>query len=418
MLSSEAKQVLRRQLRALSERVRLSGRDHRQEARRVFRDLQLEDGPIRSLTPLGYAHADVLSLAVTADDDPALTPLYAVDGGSTRVKRLEDGTTLCVYQAVLAADPDTRFQGMPLEAHRSLTLVSHAHRLDIGGAQAELVREGYVHLRRVHLTRHDLDRDVEAVVSGLARVGAEAYHALRMLELLEPSQGVWLLDGPLYPVFLYYYFAGSPTVRGLSWADWEPVVEILGGPLRLVEQCAERGIPLLGLNKTPGGAWLLEFAAPSEERSWASDAQFIKAVLRKTPRDALGYTSWFVQEGYALPPERESFDLFERLRERLALKLPPRAYHVCFFFVYDPRVQAVLKVEAPRALVEAHTPERLQRKVLGEIARGKGVPPAIRRADSRARITEEESFYLLRDCLRDCGLEIDWLYDQSRYSDF
>jgi len=265
----------------------------------------------------------------------------------------------------------------------------------------------------VHLTRHDLDRDVESVVGGLARVGAEAYHALRMLDLLNPSQGIWLLDGPLYPVLLYYYFAGGPAVRKWSWADWEPAVQILSEPLRLVERCAERKIPLLALNKTPGGAWLLEFAVPSPERSWASDAQFLKAVLSETPRDALGYTNWFVQEEYALPPERESFDLFEHLRDRFSLQLPSKAYHVCFLYVYDPRVRAVLKVEAPRVIVEAHTPEKLQQKVLGEIARGKGVPPAIRRADSRARITEEESLNLLRDC----GLEVDWLYNESRYSE-
>jgi len=413
MLSSEAKQALRRQLRDFSQKIRLSGRDHREEARRVFSKLQL-NGPIRALTPIGYAHEEVLSLAKQADADPMLSPLYAVDGGSTRLQRLEDGTTLCAYQAVLASDPDTRFQGLPLEAYRSLALVSHAHRLDIGGAHVEILKERFLHLRRVHLTRHDLDRDVESVINGLARVGAEAYHALRMLELLEPTRGMWLLDGPLYPVLLYYYFAGGPAVRGVSWTDWEPAVRILGEPLRLVERCAERTIPLLALNKTPGGAWLLEFAVLPQERSWASDAQFLKAVLSETPRDALGYTNWFVQEEYALPPERESFDLFEHLRERFSLELPPRAYHVCFFYVYDPRVQAVLKVEAPRAIVEVHTPERLQRKVLGEIARGKGVPPAIRRADSRARITEEESTGLLRDS----GLEIDWLYNQSRYSDF
>lgn len=412
MLSSEAKQALRRQLRAFSERIRLSGHDHREEARSVFSRLQL-DGPIRALTPLGYAHEDVLALAERADADPGLSPLFAVDGGSTRIKRLEDGTTLCAYQALLASDPDVRFQGLPLEAYRSLALVSHAHRSDIGGAYAELHGEGFVHLRRVHLTRRDLDRDIESVVSGLARIGAEAYHALRMLDMLQPSQGIWLLDGPLYPVLLYYYLAGGPAVRKWSWADWEPAVQILSEPLRLVERCADRSIPLLAVNKTPGGAWLLEFAVPSPERSWASDAQFIKAVLSRTPRDALGYTSWFVQEEYALPPERESFDLFEHVRERFALRLPPQAYHVCFFYVYDPRVRAVLKVEAPRAIVEEHTPERLQHKVLGEIARGKGVPPAIRRADGRARITEEESLNLLRDC----GLEIDWLYNQSRYGD-
>ncbi len=435
MLSGEAKRRLRQELERFGVQLRRAGRDHREEARRLFRELQLE-GAIQALTPLDYGWARRLELAAQAraasgsDGDP-LGPVYAVDGGSTRLQRLENGTVLCAYQAVLAADPDVRpDDGLPLDAYRSLALVSHSRRLDVGGSRAERFEDGRVHLWRVHLSRTHLHlsaREIDQVVHGLARVGAEGHHALRMLELLDSHsnpKGLWLLDGPLYPIGLYYYFAGDPEgeggegeapFRGPSWTDWPPALEILAQPVRLVERCVERGLPLLALNKNPQTAWLLEFTLNRDERNWSSDAQFIKAVLSETPKDALGFTNWFVQEEYSLPrrggeAERESFDLFEHLEAKFGLRLPRRAYHVCFFYVYDPRVRAVLKVEAPRAVVEAHGPERLRRRLLADVARGAGVPPAVRRADSRARITEEERLGLLRAC----GLEIDLSYDQSR----
>jgi len=408
MLSGEAKRLLREQLRAFGEKIRSLGSDHREEARRLFEELRLK-GAIKALTPLEHASQGILELASRSFEE--YEPVFALDGGSTRIKRLENGTVLCAYQAVLSSDPDSRLNDLPLEAYRSLSLVTHSLRTDLGGAKAEDLRGEYVHLRRVHLSRSYLEyeaQEVERVVGGLARAAAEPYHALRMLELLDPERGLFILDGNLYPIRLYYYLTGEEAEvwQAEDWTAWPPAVEILAGPIRAVESFAGRGLAVVGLNKNPSTSWLLEFCLERRSQSWSSDAQFIRAVLSETPKDSLGYTSWFVQEAYSLPRRRgqrlESFDIFERLGS-FNLKHPARAYHVCFFYVYDPRVRAVLKVEAPRLVLEAHDPERLRAKVLSEIARGKGVPPAIRRADSRARITEEESLSLMRLL----GLELD-----------
>jgi hypothetical protein len=414
MLSNEAKRTLRDQLREFGEQIQRLSPDHREEARRLFERLQL-DGAIQALTPLEHRSERILDLAGLPTGE--YEPVFAVDGGSTRIKRLENGTILCAYQAVLASDPDTRHHDLPLEAYRSLSLVSHSQRLDIGGAKVERLEDEYVHLWRAHVSRTYLEREVERVVSGLARIAAESHHALRMLAELRPPKGLFLLDGPIYPIGLYYYFADSaardPLHSGVNWTEWPPAVEICALPLRVVEAFGERELALAGFNKNPGTDWLLEFTLDQASHNWSNDAQFIKAVLSETPKDALGYTSWFVQEAYSLPQqqgrERESFDLFERL-SAFRLRCPSREYHVCFFYVYDPRVKAVLKIEAPRLVLDRHDPLALRAKLLGEIARGVGVPPAIRRADSRARITEEESLGLLRAC----GLELDWSYNQSR----
>lgn len=422
MLSNESRHLLKGQLRALGEQVRRLGIDPQAEARRLFERLRLSNA-IKALTPLEYNQIDLLAAARARDQDYEQT--YAIDGGSTRPVRLENGTTLCAMQAVLSADPDRRWQGLPLEAYRTIALISHTQRRDLGEARMEHDENDFVRLRRIHISRTYLVREVERVIKGLARAAAEGGHARHMLERLKLAEGLFFLDGNLYPIGLYYYFLREQSGERAwdlqaNWAEWEPARAILAEHVRVVEAFQMKKLACVGLNKNPGTSWLLDFCLDESEHNWSSDAQFIKAVLSEDSRRALGYTNWFVQERYAASQtageglERGRFanrpyDLFEGLGS-LGLQLEPRAYHVCFFYVYDPRIQSILKIEAPRCVLEAHDPERLRRAILSEIARGKGVPSALRRADSRARITEEEAAGLLRVC----GVEPDHTFDESR----
>ncbi len=416
MLSNEAKVNLRDHLKSFGDQAKRLGVDHRDEARALFGSLRL-DGPIKALTPVQYESKKILDLA--ARDFEEFQRIYAVDGGSTRPNMLENGTTICAVQAVISGDDGLRLRGLPLEAYRSLAFVSHSRRLDLGHAASEIFNsDSYAHLWRIHISRSYLEHEVERVVGGLARAASESYHTLRMLPELELDQGFFILDGNLYPIGLYYYFAGPSPAASFeaetTWTEWPQAIEALAQPIRVVEAFAERGVALAALNKNPGTSWLLDFTLRPEERNWSSDAQFIKAVLSKTEKDELGYTSWFVQEEYSLPQKTseegpKTFDLFERLKT-FGPKRPARDYHTCFFYVYDPRLMSVLKIEAPRAILQAHDPARMQGKFLSEIAHGKGVPPAIRRADSRARITREEAAALIKNC----GLELDYHYDHSR----
>lgn len=417
MLSNESKRSLRAQFRAIGEKIQTLGSDHRAEARELYQELKL-DGAIKSVTPLEHQNTSILELA--SSEISEYERIYAVDGGSTRPKVLENGTMICAIQAVMTSDRKQAFKDVPLEAFRSLSFVSHAQRVDLGGAQSELLdQDDYAHLWRVHLHRELLSYEIERVVTGLARAAAESYHASRLLEHLEIENTLMMLDGNLYPIWLYYHVVGPQQKSSwdsdtTSWTEWEPAKQILKLPIQLIDQAAAKGLALVGINKNPGTSALLEFGLPPEAHNWSSDAQFIKAVLSATSKDSLGYTSWFVQEEYSSAPRRrgedpKTLDLFERLM-RFGLQLEPRAYHTCFFYVYDPRVLSVIKIEVPRVILEAHDPTRLRSKILREIARGKGVPGAIRRADSRARITDEEAMRLFGDC----GLELDYFYDHSR----
>lgn len=415
MLSSQAKRVLREELERFGRRAhRLSPRPGDQ-ARRTFAELELDE-EIQALTEPTYRHEGLLELA--SQSFPDRPQIYAIDGGSTRPQALTNGVTLCAFQAVMAGPPDTTIGGVPLDAFRSCSLATHAWG-DLGGARCDSSESVYVHLQRIHLSRDLIarDDDIVRVLQGLARVATEPYHALRLLPSLDTTQSWLWLDGPIYPIGLYYDLAGEPLGED-DWSAWPGAAGILAYPLQLVETSIQHAVPLVGINKNPEGAWLMEFALSEHERIWSADAQFIKGVLDQTPNDSLGYTNWFVQKGYSLPrrspgSERESFDIFETPAKVVDLERDVGDYHVCFFYVYDPRVDAILKIEAPRAILEEFGPERLQSHSLAQIARGRGVPPAIRRADARARITQREGKALM-DLLRGTGLHPDWHYNQSR----
>jgi len=415
MLSSHAKRVFREELERFGRRTQRLSPHPGDQARRTFAGLELEE-EIRALTDPGYRHESLLALA--SQTFPDRSRIYAVDGGSTRPQALSNGVTLCAFQAVMTGPPDAAIDDVPLDAFRSCSLATHAWG-DLGGARCELSESDYVHLRRVHLSRDLIARgdDIVRVLQGLARVATEPYHAIRLFPNLEPAQSWLWLDGPIYPIGLYYDLAGEPLGED-DWTAWPGAMELLAYPLRLIETSVSGSVPLVGINKNPEGAWLMEFSLSEHERLWSSDTQFIKSVLDQTPNDALGYTNWFVQEGYSLPrrspgSERESFELFGTLNEAIDLQLEVDDYHVCFFYVYDPRVDSVLKIEAPRAIVTTFGPDRMQAQSLSQIARGRGVPPAIRRADARARVTQRESQALM-DLLRGIGLHPDWHYNQSR----
>jgi hypothetical protein len=410
MLSSDVRRLFLSELKTLGERAQRAV-SHRDEARRFFQTLQLS-GAIKALTSLERRTEPILTLA--EQPDQSLRVVYGVDGGSTRPMHFEDGTTLCANQAVFIADPHTRHHGMPLETWRTIALVSHSFQ-NVGEARVTHIQNEHVSHWRIHLTKDFVEREIEHIVKGLADVTSEPTHAQHMLEVLDIREGLLVLDGALYPIGLYYYLLGDLKGEwGYRWgvrlSDREDIVALLAGPVRLVEACVARQLPVMAINKTPETSWLLRFCLSPSERRWASDRQFMTAVLSDTPRDSLGYTNWFIQEAYPSWEERESVVDLPKAVSDFALTLEPSLYHVAFFYVYDPRVRSVLKIESPRAVLRVHDPTALQRQILAEIARGKGVPNVIRKADSRAKITQEERMALIRAC----GLDPDFYYNLSR----
>lgn len=410
MLSKDTRRAMAQRLQEFGEKAR-RGRDHREEARELFSQLRL-DASIKAFETPYFASAPLLDLAALKFSD--WEPVYAIDSGSTRPMRFENGTVICANQAVFSSDPAREHLGLPLEAFRSVSIISHSFRDDMGAAHADRSTDGLVHQWCVHLTPDRARRKIEQVVKGLADLASESAHTLRMLDELRIDEGFFILDGGVFPVGLLYFIAGEAgSTWGSIWnvvlEDWPPVLEILELPLRVAEVFSERGLAYVALNKNPDTKWFVQYCLDARRQYWTNDRQFFKAVLSDAPRDHLSYSSWFVQEEYPAPAGAAAFDLFQHL-QGIRLAHPPADYHVCFFYVYDPRLRTVLKVETPRRVLEHDDPQRIQQKVLAELARGSGVPHAIRRADSRARITQAEREALLRAC----GLGLDLVYNQTR----
>jgi len=410
MLSLDVRRVFQREISELGAKAQRLA-DHRQEAKEIFQTLKL-GGEIKAHTELEYRRTPILELAGRKRG----FSVYGIDGGSTRLMPFEDGTTLCANQAIMCAEPpisvNSQVSKLPLEAFRTVSIVSHSHCNELGGARAERQELGLVHLWRIHISRDFLKRQIDQIVKGLSDCASESWHTLRMLKELDLKDGLVFLDGSIYPIGLYYYLVSEERFDwDINLVEWEEGVEILAQHVKIVENFRQRQIPYVGINKNPETRYLMNFCMPEEQQNWANDRQFIGAVLGDTPKDELSYTNWFVQEGYPsrLVKAEGSIDLFKELRV-FKLKLEPQAYHVCFFFVYDPRVRSVFKIETPRAVLDFCDPDELRLMVLSEIARGKGVPNVIRKADSRARITQEERLSLLR-----CSpVRMDISYNQTR----
>ncbi len=410
MLSFAVRRLFFGELKVLGERAR-RGPSHHQVARKLFEELRL-DGAIKLMTPLARHAEPLLALAEFADDPFGVA--YGLDGGSTRPMQFADGTTLCANQAVLVPDPHSKHQNLTLETWRTVAAVSHSFQ-NLGEARIQHLTQEYVQAWRIHLTQDFVRREVEQIVKGLADVASEPHHALAMIERLELQNGLLFIDGALYPIRLFRYLLGEAQGSwGYRWdinlTSLEGLLDLLAGPVRLVELCAQRKLPLVAINKTPETEWFLKFCLDRAQQSWANDRQFFTAVLGDTPKDSLGYTNWFVQEAYPSWDEPNCEIDLPRAIADFSFSLAAPAYHMAFFYLYDPRVRSALKVEAPRIVLETHDPELLQRRVLAEVARGKGVPHAIRKADSRARVTQVEREALMRTC----GLEPDYYYNLSR----
>jgi hypothetical protein len=414
MLSVDVKRKLLEGVREFSRPFESAGWG--EEARRAFSNLRLE-GEVRALTALGYWSSSILELAAQ------LSPFkrtFGLDGGSTRPGHFANGMTLCANQAVLVSEPPIvvgahgRAPLLPLEAFRTLALVTHSFGMS-GGPRADYHEEGPLGRWRIHITKDYLRGDIDHIVKGLADSASEARHALRMAERLELDQDdLLILDGNIFPIGLYYYLISKGGFRReVDLASFAGAIRVLEQHLRLTELLTGQGTAYVGINKTPQTRYLLNCL--DGEVPWADDRQLIRALFHGIAKDELGWTNWFLQERYRAYLARktaEGVDIFRELD--LELKLQPQDYYVAYFFVYDPRTAggagSVLKVEAPQVILQQHDLEELQRAILGEIARGCGVPSVIRRADSRARITQREREALMKKS----GLPPDLGYNQGR----
>jgi hypothetical protein len=200
----------------------------------------------------------------------------------------------------------------------------------------------------------------------------------------------------------------------------ELVGEVLENYVRLVEDFAERGVPLAGFVKSPASQALVRALRDrGRPTPWATDAAFFGQVLERREfdgddyerlTDELTWTGWFTS---TLGADGVFADSDELGVER---DLDADRYEVAFFVVYDPRTDLVHKVELPRAFADdADCRRAVERYVTSQVAAEAGPPEPVGKADELARIGADEKRELVRKLEQSFGSREDRNYDDRRW---
>ncbi len=401
----------------LSRRVErgVDRREHREFAETVWGDFldPLVDDGTRVLEPLGEQRRRTVAIDDVALIDPPFPTRHGLDSGTINPTTYRNGLVVDVAQAAMSAVPSD------LDLHRARTVVQAVHANDatvVFEDEPSMFDDGYVEGRVLHAPR--VNRYEGTVVHELALYTAESEHALRQAGVVDD---LLVLDGPVYPKGMLNWADRSPELADLL-AEERPR-DVVENYVRLVERFVERDVPLVGFVKNPVSRAITRTVREKRGSApWVNDAAFFSDVLERRERagdgdgyerrtDDLSFTNWFVSRGGAdgrIAADSDAVGVDRRL--------DPAAYEVTFFAVYDPRDDAVYRVEAPHAFArDPGLRERLERQVLSEVAAHRGPPRAVAKADELARISREET-RALRDAIGETfDAEEDTSYNDRRW---
>jgi hypothetical protein len=400
--------------------------DHGDLARTVWDEWldPLVAGGRTVVEPLGERRLRTADIDDVALAEPPFPTVHGLDSGTINPTTFKNGLVLDVAQAAMGSVPSD------LDLHRSRSLVATVHANDATlafGDDWQTYDEGYGRRRILHAPR--VSRFAEGVVHALSLYLAESEHALAHANTVTD---LLLLDGPLYPKELLTWRDRDRELRDLA-RDTKPR-GVLENYLELVERFVDRDVPLAGFVKNPAGRLVTRtLTEKGVEAPWIDDtALFTRLLERRDPdapsapgddapgrpgddrrTDQLTFTSWFASRGGADRTVAADGDALGIERA-----LDPEAYEVTFCVVYDPRLDVLYRVEAPRAFTEdRETREALTRQVLRDVAGARGPPPAVEKADELARIGADEKAALRRKFEERFGSESVRTYDDVRWSE-
>ncbi|WP_394741173.1 DNA double-strand break repair nuclease NurA [Natronococcus roseus] len=406
----------------------LAGRiDHGADERdrRAFAETVWEEflDPLRQNGRIVLEPIDERSRRLVDCEDVALTERpfpteHGLDAGTINPTTFKNGLVIDVAQAAMSATPSD------LELHRSRTAVMTVHSSD---ATASVDNEDWDRFdeetskrRVIRIGR--LDRFAEGVVHALALYLAESEHAH---EHADEVSDLLVLDGPLYPRGLLRWADQHPDLADFLLEDPRPTT-VLENYVRLVERFVERDVPLVGFVKNPATKAITRAVRETTDASapWTNDAAMFTRLLERGEyvedvdgerweRDtsALTYTNWFRSRAGVDRPLSIHGDALGVERE-----LPPEAYEVTFFVVYDPRDDLLYRIEAPYAVTrDRETRERLTIQLLQDVAVAHGPPTIVGKADELARISNPEKRSLRETLETRFETSQDRSYDEHRW---
>ncbi|WP_458188005.1 DNA double-strand break repair nuclease NurA [Haladaptatus sp. NG-WS-4] len=404
----------------LADRIDYEGeeRNHQELARNVWENYlnPLYHDGTKVLEPIGELSRRCADIEEIALEEDRFATIHGLDSGSINPKVFKNGLVVDVAHAAMSSSPSN------LDLHDSRTVVKAIHTNDVSrdfGTDWESYSEGSKR-RIVHAPRRD--EHEQEIVHALALYRAESRHAL---DHASDVSDFLLLDGPVYPKGIVRWRDRGSVLPDL-FEESDEIRTILENYVRLVEEFAEREVPLAGFVKNISAKSIIRTLRDKEMNTpWAHDAAFFSQVLergeyvngsgsdRRYERltDDLTFTNWFVSRAGS-----DAFfgsDEADRYVER---KFDPKQYEVTFCVVYDPRGDLLYKVEAPRIFTSDETNRRrIERQILKEIAVSRGPPLVISKADSLARIGRNSMQSLIKSFERSFDSELDENYNAVRW---
>lgn len=334
---------------------------------------------------------------------------HGIDAGTLNPTTFRNGAVIDVAHAAMASEPSSH------DLHRHRSIVGTIHLADSTVHIPDTWHDfdaGYS--RRKWVPVPQVSRFVEGVVHSLALYYAESQHAH---EHLEAVSDLLILDGPIYPKEILRWQDRHEELRKRLLADVLPG-EVVQSYIDLIGACLERSLPLIGFVKNPSSNRLTRaLRSAGAPAPWFNDAALFRRVLTpdssvSDPEKWLCYTNWFISRAgtdgtFAAGTQQE-----------LPLEFPDPEWRFCvtFMVVYDPRDDAIYRIEAPHGVTaDDSMRERLTQLILREVAGERGPPRAVQKADSLARIGRGEKESLRRVIEGEWETQIDRTYDDRRW---
>jgi len=365
----------------------------------------LRDGSERVFYPVEELKKRAVSLDGIALADDEYPTHHGVDAGTLNPRSFTNGLTLDVSHAAAASVPSD----LPL--HRRRTIVTAVHSND----HRVIFEDDWVDFDaaatdgRVVQAPRDTDN---------ARESAHVYalylsESTHLGKVYEATDDLLYLDGPLYPLGLLRWLELDPTFGRSDLTG-----EIASNYFGTYERALEEETPAVGFVKNPSCSRVVRrLRDVGPPVPWSNDAGFFRHFL--TPEvsedteaddaDSTGndltFTNWFVSLLYA----DELFDIAPSLDTQREDFLPAVMY------VHDPRHGTVHRAEAPLGFVrDEEKREAITRQTLKEVALSR-VPRAVAKADSLARVSNDQRESLVRRFEDALGTVEEASYDRDRW---
>ncbi len=346
-----------------------------------FLDPLYRDGTV-VLEPIGEHRRRKATIADVALTETPFPTQHGLDAGTINPTTFNNGLVIDVSQAAMASAPSS------IELHRGRTIVMTVHSndntLDLSEDWLGMDR-GYARRRILHAPR--VDRYEQTVVHALALYRAESEHALDNTDIVDD---LLVLDGPLYPTGLLKWVERDPQLKRLIIEETE-FTGVIENYLQLVETFIERDVPLVGFVKNSASKAITRELRGALSTPWANDEALFRRLLTRRDEhgerltDCLTFTGWFrsrVGTDGVLSGNELSISYNRRLDDE--------AYEVTFFILYDPRDDLVYRIEAPYAFTkDDEIRDKLTTHLLSEVARERGPPLAVAKADELASIDRQ-----------------------------